>query len=271
MPSDAVNARDPSEAAFAWSQRVLAITLWASCVLFGVYIAVFYFGATLGGDMTRWNVVLPDLYRPGEPGGSFAMAGHFAGGALVLVLGVSQLIRQVRHRWPRVHRLAGRLYVGGCLLAAIGGLAYILLVGTVGGPVMDVGFGIYGILMFVAALRTLQFARAGEFERHQRWAWRLFALAIASWLYRMEYGFWLALFGQAGHTATFDGPLDMAMAFFFYVPNLLIVELIYRMRQQSVQAPARFAASATLCLTALLVSFATYQFARRLWIPGILA
>lgn len=199
---------------FKWSQRLLAAALWASCLLFGVYIVAFYFGAYLTDEMSRWNVVLPDLYRPGEPQGSFAMAAHFVCGAIILILGAVQLVSGIRERWPRMHHALGRIYIGASIVTAVGGLGYIGLVGTIGGAVMDVGFGLYGLLMLLAAVQALRYARARDIDTHQLWAWRLFSLAIASWLYRMEYGFWLSLFGQEGHTATFDGPFDQVMAFF---------------------------------------------------------
>ena len=260
---------DLGDITFKWSRRLLTISLWSSCLLFGVYIVAFYFGAYLTDDMTRWNVVLPDLYRPGEPQGSFAMAAHFLCGAMILMLGAVQLMSGVRKRWPRVHHNLGRIYIGASIVTAVGGLGYIAFVGTIGGFVMDVGFGLYGALMLLAGVQTLRYARARQIDQHHLWAWRLFALAIASWLYRMEYGLWLGLFGAQGHTVTFDGPLDQVMAFFFYVPNLLIVEILYRARNKTLNAPVRVLASSSLVVTALIVAFATYQFARRIWVPGI--
>jgi len=44
----------------------------------------------------------------------------------------------------------------------------------------------------------------------------------------MDYGFWLLLGGGRGHNHDFHGPFDQVMAFFFYLPNLLIVEAFIR-------------------------------------------
>jgi len=104
--------------------------------------------------------------------------------------------------------------------------------GTVGGLVMDVGFSFYGVLMFVAAVQTVRYAMARHLLNHQAWAWRLYALAIGSWLYRMDYGLWLILTDWVGHTEEFNGWFDHIMAFLFYIPNLLIVELMIRARSQ---------------------------------------
>ena len=42
--------------------------------------------------------------------------------------------------------------------------------------------------------------------------------------------------GGVGHTKIFDGPFDVAMAFFFYVPNLAVAELFIRARQRPFNA-----------------------------------
>lgn len=54
---------------------------------------------------------------------------------------------------------------------------------------MDIGFGLYDILMLICAILTIRSNRAGEYSKHRVWAIRLFALAIGSWLYRMDYGY----------------------------------------------------------------------------------
>ncbi len=44
----------------------------------------------------------------------------------------------------------------------------------------------------------------------------------------MDYGSLLLLSGGAGHTRDLRSPSDLAMAFFFYVKNLLRVEVLLR-------------------------------------------
>lgn len=90
-------------------------------------------------------------------------------------------------------------------MAAIGGLVFIIVKGTVGGTVMDIGFSIYGLLMLISAIETYRHAAAGRIEKHRGWALRLYALAIGSWLYRMDYGFWLLLSDGLGHSDDFSG------------------------------------------------------------------
>jgi len=90
---------------------------------------------------------------------------------------------------------------------------------------------------------------------------RLFALAIGSWLYRMEDGFWLTATHRLGHTGDFRGPFQLAMANFFFVPNLVFAELMLRWRERRPTAVPRLVAPAALN-TATLFVVGTYYFVR---------
>ncbi|MGB0389652.1 MAG: DUF2306 domain-containing protein, partial [Ardenticatenaceae bacterium] len=158
-----------------------------------------------------------------------------------------------------------------CLFTAVGGLTFIALNGTVGGTVMDIGFGLYGILMLLAAVETFRHAKAGRMETHNAWAWRLYALAIGSWLYRMDYGFWFLLADGAGHTSDFHGWFDQIMAFFFYIPNLIIVELLIRGRNIATSPMMKMLTSIVLILATGFLLLGTYFFTAYLWGPAILS
>ena len=118
---------------------------------------------------------------------------------------------------------------------------------------MDWGLGAYGLLTLLCAIQTYRAARAGFLNQHRVWALRLFALAIGSWLYRMEYGFWLLPAHGVGHTPMFSGWFDHIMAFFFYVPNLLLVELLIRSSEAELPSVPRLAASALFGCYAQLI------------------
>lgn len=249
----------------------LVITVWVSVTLFGLYILAAYAGAVVDQDLPSWNAVLPRLYESSTPAASVAIGLHFLAGGVILVLGCIQLIGPVRARYPALHRALGRVYVSASLLAGVGGLGFILAKGTVGGAVMDVGFGLYGILMVVCAGQTFRHARARRIEVHRAWALRLFALAIGSWLYRMDYGFWLLLFGEVGHTEQFRGPFDRFMAFFFFLPNLLVVEVFLRARRPAATAGTRRLATGTLLAATGFLLLGTYFFTTVLWFPAVRA
>lgn len=254
-----------------WSSLLLVTTVWVSAGLFGLYILAFYAAAFYEGNMARWNQVLPRLYEQNTTAATSGIGLHFAAGGIILILGSIQLIDKVRIRYPAWHRWIGRLYVLACLLAAVGGLAFIVIKGTIGGTAMNMGFGLYGILMFIAAIQTYRTAVARNLESHRIWALRLYALAIGSWLYRMDYGFWILLTDGLGHTRSFSGPFDSVMAFFFYLPNLLVVEAFTRASQYKASPALRILASLILLFATGFLMLGTYYFTLYYWGPAIVS
>lgn len=252
-----------------WSGILLVTTVWVSAGLFGLYILAFYASALYESNMERWNQVLPRLYEQGTTTATTGIGMHFAAGGIILVLGSIQLIDSVRIRFPALHRWIGRIYVLASLLAAVGGLAFIAVKGTIGGLVMDIGFALYGILMFSSAIGTYKYAVARQIDRHRRWALRLYALAIGSWLYRMDYGFWILLTDGLGHAHSFSGPFDKVMAFFFYLPNLLVAEAFSRARSYKASPFLRLSASLALILATGFLLLGTYYFTLYYWGPAI--
>lgn len=247
--------------------RPMMLVSWISMAIFGAYILVFYGAAAMHGTMERdWNEVLPRLYQAAATPANLMIGLHFLAGTVVLVLGPMQFMPGMRRRWPALHRWTGRIYLGAAALTGVGGLVYLALRGAVGGPVMTLGFGIYGVLMLLATAQTYRHARARRLDAHRAWAIRLFTLGLGSWLYRMEYGLWLQAVHGPGHVQdAFNGPFDMLMDF-FYVPHLLVAEWIIR-RRQAWSGRSRAWAGA---LGALLLAAVTWLFASAYWLPHML-
>ena len=257
----------PSELALRVAGVALVAASWVSGALFAGYILIFYLGAPGRGTMEGWNRTLPKLYEAGHHGATVAIGAHFAAGAMLLLLGPVQLIRPVRERFHTAHRWIGRVYVVAAALAGLGGLGFVLSKGTIGGPVMSFGFGLYGTLMVLAAAQTWRFGAARALERHRAWGIRLVPLVVGSWLYRMEYGFWMPLTHGLGSNADFTGPFDRVMAF-FYVPNLLLAEAFTRERRAGTPA-GRWAAAGVLTLATAVTLLGTWYFTTGYWLPGI--
>jgi len=266
LPHTVASAR-----ALQLTARVLTTTVWISAALFGLYILAFYAAALLDGNIANWNKGLPRLYESHTPVATAGIGLHFAAGGIILALGCIQFVGSIRSHYAAVHRWIGRVYVTAAFLAGIGGLTFIAAKGTIGGTTMDVGFGIYGVLTGAAAIETYRHARARRLDIHREWAMRLFALAIGSWLYRMEYGFWFLLADGAGHADDFSGTFDKVMAFFFYVPNLLVVEALIRAPRTRMSTTARWATTAALAFATIFLVLGTYFFTRHYWGPEILA
>jgi Predicted membrane protein (DUF2306) len=257
-------------AALYCAALALVSVVWISAAIFGLYIVAFYFGAVFDGAPDQWNKALPRLYDPHTMLATIGIGLHFASGTILLLLGPVQLIAAVRERVPRLHRWIGRLYGFTALMSGLGGLAFIAVQGTIGGGPMNLGFSLYGVLIVIAAVETVRNAMWRRFDVHRAWAIRLFALVIGSWLYRMDYGFWRMLAHGAGHTPAFDGAFDVVMAFFFYLPNLIVAEAFIRARRLHAPPSAKIAAALLLGGATVFVAIGTYYFTAYHWGPGIL-
>ncbi len=258
-----------NSACLAWLGIVLVTIVWISAALFGLYILAFYFSPVYAGNMQQWNKGLPGLYVKGSVTNS-GIGIHFAAGAIILILGSIQLTDRIRTKYLVLHRWIGKIYIICCVIAALGGLVFIAANGTIGGTFMNIGFSLYGILMLMAAMQTYRYAVKGDIDKHRAWALRLYALAIGSWLYRIEYGFWFMLANGAGHTHTFNGIFDHIMPFFFYLPNLAVAQVFIGGRKNKLH-PLVSALSifGLLVITGLLL-LGTYYFTRYYWGPAII-
>ncbi len=167
---------------------------------------------------------LDRLFHPGAPLSNLAIFAHMATGGIITLTVPLQILPVIRRRWPRVHRLSGYALATAAMFTGLAGLLYIALQGTVGGPWMSGWFGLYGVLIIVAAANTLYHARVRNVLRHRRWALRLMVLAVGSYLYRLHYGLWFATTGGIG-ADDFYGPFDRAMVWAFYLPYLALLEL----------------------------------------------
>lgn len=253
-----------------WLGNILVAVVWISSGLFGLYILAFYAAALYQGNMQRWNEILPELYSPSSGTATAGIGLHFAAGGIILILGSIQLIDALRNRYPVFHHWVGRVYILASVFAGLGGLSFIFLTGTIGGTVMDIGFGLYGVLMLVCAVETYRHAAARRIDAHRAWALRLYALAIGSWLYRMDYGFWIMLTDGWGHGDGFSGPFDKVMAFFFYLPNLLVAEVfIQKVKYRQSLAFNLLGALLLLVVNGFLL-LGTYYFTKIYWGPAIL-
>jgi len=157
---------------------------------------------------------------------NFGIFLHMMSGAVITVLAPLQLIPVVRRKLPSAHRWGGRILVSLAIVTALGGLTYIVLHGTVGGPRMSLAFGVYGMLVLICAGQTIRYARLSRWQLHQDWALRLFFLAIASWIYRVHYAIWVPLTDRAAMTRDFSGAFDQFNLWAFFLPYLVVLELV---------------------------------------------
>lgn len=186
--------------------------VWASMSIWGVWISVYYSIAALT-DWNKFNIVFPDLYTPDRPLASFAICFHLVGAAFMAMAGAFQLVKYIRKEHPVFHRWVGRLYIVSSLIASIGALIFIFTKGDYGGKPADYAFGTYGIIFLTSGTMTYYYAYRREFLWHKLWAWRLYSLSLAAWMYRFDYYWWELLFGKGEdswlHSENFQAGFDI--------------------------------------------------------------
>jgi len=215
----------PSRVAIA---KYLGVALIAVPVLmFAAYSARFGIRG-LGLDLSGETYI----YTADGPLTNLAVFSHMLLGGMVMVLIPLQLVSRVRRRYPRVHRITGRVIVVASILLALGGLVYIASRGTIAGPLMDVGFALYGGLVLVAATQAIRHARAGNIEVHRQWALRLLVLVMASLIFRVHYVAWFMLTDGLWSNEQLTGAFDQVQYFAFYLPYLAVLEVWMRRRSR---------------------------------------
>ncbi|WP_245306359.1 DUF2306 domain-containing protein [Roseovarius aestuariivivens] len=170
------------------------------------------------------------VFVNGYPAINAGIALHMIAGALLTVGAPLQALPIVRRRWPGLHRRFGYTLFGAAMVTGLGGLLYIGLNGTVGGWWMSLWFAIYGLAIICCAANVVYFAMDKDMVRHFRWAVRLIVLAVGSWIYRMHYAIWYAATGGIASNRDFTGLFDQVQVVAFFVPYLLVAELLLRWR-----------------------------------------
>jgi uncharacterized membrane protein len=156
---------------------------------------------------------------------------HAAAASTALLVAPWQFIGRLRNRYPRIHRVIGRVYVGACYVGGITGLP--LAWGATAGPIATAGFGILAVLWLWTTTIAWRHAVARRITEHRRWMIRSVALTAAGIMLRVYLGILLTL------------PIEFAdgyrvIAFLCWVPNIALAELyLHRPRQRpTAAAPA---------------------------------
>lgn len=154
---------------------------------------------------------------------------HIIGASLFCVLGALQFHGGLRRRWPRWHRIAGRILVP-CGLAAAGSGLWMTLYYPL--PAHDgARFGIlgltrlvFGLAMAVAIVLSFVAIRHRDIVRHRAWMIRAYAIGQGAGTQALTHLPWVLLVGQPGVLAR--SMLMLAG----WVINVAVAEWIIRRR-----------------------------------------
>ena len=255
--------------------RLMSGSVWFSMFLWGIWISVFYSHAFLN-DKLLMNIVFPDLWiMPQYPVASWAISIHFIGAAYMSMAGAFQLVKYIRKTMPILHRWVGRFYILASLIASIGGNCFILFKGSYGGRQADYAFLTYGIIFLLSGVMTYVYARKKDYQLHKLWAWRLYSLSLAAWIYRFDYYSWMLFFGHGDkawlHKEDYRAPIDYWINWMFYVPGLVVVEIVFRWGETATLSSTltRILDIGYYCVFVMAVVFTIHAMVQ-LWIPSVM-
>jgi hypothetical protein len=254
-----------------WAGTGWVAVALAGQLLFAIYVVDFYGSAAVTGQWQRWNTVLVAGYIPGDALGNSVLAIHLLCAAVVMLSGTVQLLPFVRRRWPRLHRLNGRLFLGVAVLAAIGG-TYMIWTRHVAGDTLAgrLSMTLDALLIVGFAERALRHARARRFDAHRRWALRLYLAVSGVWFFRVGLMLWLIVNqGPVGFDPkTFTGPFLTFLGFAEYLLPLAVLQL-YFMAERRGSALHRVAMAATLAGLTLAMAIGIAGAFTLMWLPNL--
>jgi len=158
---------------------------WALIALFSLLIAWM--------SLDYLHLAAEDLrVIPNPPSEEWALRLHALGGLIALAVGPWQFIGLVRRNAPIIHKTLGYVYLAGVTLGVVG--ASVLAQTPQGVGANRFAFGMLAVIWTISTAQALRFALAKNFDAHQRWMMRSFALTFAAVTLRLG----LMLLPQAG-------------------------------------------------------------------------
>jgi uncharacterized membrane protein len=165
---------------------------------------------------------------------------HIVCAVMYAVLGAFQFSLGVRRRWPRWHRVAGRVVVGLGLAVAFSALWMTEFYPNIPGGWLAHTFRLaFGSGMAACIILGFNAIRGGHVARHRAWMARAYALALGAGTQTLTLGIGNAVFGHSELSTALMLGAGWAI-------NLAIVEYILRARAQPkkrVRTPAPLTAA----------------------------
>lgn len=250
-----------------WAARAWFSTALLGQWLFATYIAWVLAWPLAFGDPTAVNRTgLITGHVQGDTSGNAALLAHVLCALVLNLVGLLQFVPQVRQRWPRWHRMAGRVFNLLALLGAVSGLYLTWGRGSRLGDVSAIAISLNGVLIVVAVGLAWRLALQRRFAEHRRWAIRAFLLVSGVWTLRLGMMAWIILNqGPRGMTPRLDGPFDSMWVFGCYLVPLAVAELYFRGERAGPRA--RQAVAALLLTGAGLTALGSFGALKLMWGP----
>lgn len=145
---------------------------------------------------------------------------HIIPGLLFLVLGPLQFIASVRKRWPKFHRVSGRIFILSGYITAVSAIAINIVFPPFGGLFKSIAVYVFSIAQIVTLTIALQSILRRNIARHRVWMIRAFAIGLAISTMRI---FFIPAYLLYGVPSDFTVGLGMWIGF---LVNIAVAEII---------------------------------------------
>lgn len=145
---------------------------------------------------------------------------HIIPGFIFLALGPLQFMGAIRVRWPKVHRISGRIFVASGFMTAISAIGINIVFPPFGGLFKSIAVYIFSIALIVSLTIAVRAILRRDITRHRAWMIRAFAIGLAISTMRI---FFIPMYLLYGVPNDFTVAMGMWIGFLF---NILIAEFI---------------------------------------------
>ncbi|SEL48637.1 Predicted membrane protein [Aquimarina amphilecti] len=238
--------------------------------IFALYILGLYAISGLAGDFERWNEASGHGYVENDFLGNIIFGVHIALAAIITIGGPLQLIKKVRAKFPKFHRINGRIYISAAFLISIAGLYLAWIRSSVGGLMGSIFITINGVFIFICAFNTIKYAISRKLKIHRKWAIRLFLAMSGVWFFRVFLMLWLTINqGPVGFDMeSFQGPALNMLYVFSYILPVLFANFYFRAKK-SKSVKGKFMLSIFIVLLTGCIAIGTFSATMGMWLPRI--
>lgn len=147
---------------------------------------------------------------------------HVFTSILVITSGLFQFSKTILHRYPKVHRISGFIYLVVVLLIS-GPAALVMSLYANGGYPAQTSFVILSILWLATTYLAYHFVRKKAYEQHGKWMVRSYALTLSA----VSLRFYAYLF-DVFHLRMDPVALYVLLSWLSWTINLVIAEVFIR-------------------------------------------
>jgi len=223
-----INTTSPRHTRFLWTAGKTWLGIaFTGLLFFSIYILIVYIWSLATGNFSTWanNSIIG--FTPEDLTGNIVFGLHVVGALIISLGGPLQLMPAVRKKYPKFHKINGRLYIIMALVLSLGGL-YLIWVREASVEIFgDLMVSTNGVIILICAYFTISYARARKIEKHNRWALRLFLAMSGVYFFRIILMFWIIINGGpvGFNPDTFTGPAISVINVIVYVLPIGIFEL----------------------------------------------